>query len=271
MAACHSVVMATNRGTRQVDALLGDTETALGLSLTVHEWLGAANLPMRWRQHRSPACLVHKRSTEGICGRYGGVTVHDLTAGRRDGWVHTCPYGFSEVAVPMHRHGRYGGMVFAGTCWLEPDRPPLPGLITPPNRAWLEARVAVVRAVADRLAALLWADAGDPSSDRRSLIIAAITEAGAEPIDLRLIAERLALSPSRTAHVVAELFGQPLGLVVREVRLHEAARLLAMSSLSVGEIAERTGFADQNYFSRVFAHAYRMPPRAYRAAKAVGV
>lgn len=263
--------MPSPRLTRRIDELLTGTESAIGLSLTVHEWLGATGVAARWRQHRSPACLVHKRSTDGICARYGGITVHDLTAGRRDGWLHTCPYGFTEVAVPMHRQGRYGGMLFAGTCWLEPGPPPLPGLITPPGRAWLEDRVVVVRAVADRLAALLWGDAGEAPSDRRSLIVAAIAEAGAGPVDLRLIADRLGLSPSRTAHLVAELFGRPLGLVVREVRLHEAARLLAMTSLSIGEVAARTGFADQNYFSRVFASAYGMPPRAYRRAKAVGV
>ncbi len=259
------------RTAARVDTLLGDTETALGLSLTVHEWLGAGSLGGRWRQHRSPACLVHKRSHDGICIRYGGGIVHDLTAGRRDGWLHTCPYGFTEVAAPLHRNGRYAGVLFAGTCWLEPSPPPLPGLIIPSAPGWLEARIAVVRAVADRLTSLLWGEPGEEPTDRRSRIVGAIVDAGPDPVDLRQIARLLVLSPSRTAHVVAELFGKPLGLVVREVRLQESARLLAMSALSVADIASRTGFPDPNYFSRVFARTYGLPPRAYRTAKAVGV
>jgi AraC-like DNA-binding protein len=45
----------------------------------------------------------------------------------------------------------------------------------------------------------------------------------------------------------------------------EAARLLRFSELTVGQIAFRTGFDDQFYFSRAFKRRYGEAPLTYRA------
>jgi AraC family transcriptional activator of pobA len=45
----------------------------------------------------------------------------------------------------------------------------------------------------------------------------------------------------------------------------EAARLLRFTGLTVGEVAHRTGFDDQLYFSRAFKRRLGEPPVAYRA------
>ena len=44
----------------------------------------------------------------------------------------------------------------------------------------------------------------------------------------------------------------------------EAARLLAFTDRTVGEIAHATGFADQLYFSRSFRRHRGEAPTAYR-------
>lgn len=49
----------------------------------------------------------------------------------------------------------------------------------------------------------------------------------------------------------------------RRRQLDEAALLLRTTSLSVGEVARRTGFADPLYFSRVFRAAFSVPPSRY--------
>ena len=49
------------------------------------------------------------------------------------------------------------------------------------------------------------------------------------------------------------------------VRSDEASRLLAHTDLSVDEIAERCGFANRYYFSRVFKQATGESPAAFRA------
>lgn len=58
------------------------------------------------------------------------------------------------------------------------------------------------------------------------------------------------------------------GLTTKELitdrRMLEAARLLRFSEMSVGEIAYRSGYGDQLYFSRAFKRQFGEAPSAYR-------
>lgn len=49
-----------------------------------------------------------------------------------------------------------------------------------------------------------------------------------------------------------------------ELRIQRACELLDRSDLQVGEIAEKLGFADRLYFTRLFSKHTGMPPTAYR-------
>jgi len=50
---------------------------------------------------------------------------------------------------------------------------------------------------------------------------------------------------------------------IKTMRLEHAAMLLAESDLQVQEVADAVGYADANYFSRLFRQAYGMPPSEY--------
>jgi AraC-like DNA-binding protein len=52
---------------------------------------------------------------------------------------------------------------------------------------------------------------------------------------------------------------------MRRLRIELARELLADPSLSIKEVAARTGFSDPNHFSRVFTHLDGIPPTAFRA------
>ena len=49
-----------------------------------------------------------------------------------------------------------------------------------------------------------------------------------------------------------------------ETRIEKACELLETTAASVAEVAERVGFADATYFSRVFAREKKMSPLAWR-------
>jgi AraC-like DNA-binding protein len=51
---------------------------------------------------------------------------------------------------------------------------------------------------------------------------------------------------------------------LQSLRMQKACRLLAESATPIHEIASRTGFADEFYFSRRFSQTQGMSPRAYR-------
>lgn len=51
---------------------------------------------------------------------------------------------------------------------------------------------------------------------------------------------------------------------LKRLRLHEGARLLLATDLTVDEVSNRTGFSNQFHFSREFKREYRQAPSVYR-------
>lgn len=86
------------------------------------------------------------------------------------------------------------------------------------------------------------------------------------PHTVRSLAEAVALSPSRFAHLFAERTGESPMRSLRESRLRHAARLLEGTDLSVERVATASGFASPFHFSRLFHARFESPPGAYRAA-----
>lgn len=84
------------------------------------------------------------------------------------------------------------------------------------------------------------------------------------PHTVRSLAERVALSPSRFAHLFTEQLGHSPMRALRHARLHHAARLLEVTDLPVERVATASGFGSPFHFSRVFRQRYGVPPGEYR-------
>jgi signal transduction histidine kinase/DNA-binding response OmpR family regulator len=63
------------------------------------------------------------------------------------------------------------------------------------------------------------------------------------------------------------LTGHSASHFIRSYRLEKAKELLLNTSKSVAEVAFETGFSDANYFSRVFAQEFGLPPTDMRKGK----
>lgn len=74
----------------------------------------------------------------------------------------------------------------------------------------------------------------------------------------------LGISRVQLHRKLTALTGQSTSHFIRSFRLEKAKELLATTLKSVAEIAFETGFSDPNYFSRVFAQEYGMPPTDLR-------
>ncbi len=77
-------------------------------------------------------------------------------------------------------------------------------------------------------------------------------------------ADALALPPAALSRALAHVTGRTTKELVTDRVMVEAARLLAFTDRSVGEVAHATGFADQLYFSRSFRRHHGEAPTAYR-------
>lgn len=89
------------------------------------------------------------------------------------------------------------------------------------------------------------------------------TNAG-EPFRLEAVARHCGLSPSRLGHLFkAELDMTPQRFS-EELRVQHAQRLLVHTTLSVGEVAAASGYADAFYFAKRFRRATGTTPTAWR-------
>ena len=131
-------------------------------------------------------------------------------------------------------------------------------------RSELAASVAVQRL----LLAIL--DATDPAG-------APVPEASAVDVVVRdavlplSVAERAAavgLTPRELAAAVRGATGLPVNEYVIEVRIARARELLAGTRLDVGQVANRVGYDDAAYFSRLFRRRTGVAPSVFRAQQA---
>ncbi len=101
-----------------------------------------------------------------------------------------------------------------------------------------------------------------------------LQEEFATALDLQQLARRLNVSYSWFRHAFVQQTGFSPHQYLVELRLAHARSLLTQSSLKIKEVAARSGFSDEYYFSRIFkakagltANAWRLQARAQDGAR----
>lgn len=112
-----------------------------------------------------------------------------------------------------------------------------------------------------------------PGPVRPSAVERAVTLCRAHPAD-RLDVTRLAAAAGLSRHHFSRVFAASEGLsparyLLRQ-RLEQAAALLHTEASSIKQIAGRCGFADANYFAKVFRRVYAISPSDFRSSGAFG-
>lgn len=88
----------------------------------------------------------------------------------------------------------------------------------------------------------------------------------ADPLHLEQIAPLVGLSGRQLQRQFSEAFGKSVMQTYREIRLDTARGLLRKSRISIGEIAQMTGFATQAAFSDAYRRHFDETPRTTRGA-----
>jgi AraC family transcriptional activator of pobA len=172
--------------------------------------------------------------------------------------------------------------------WLVGGHGALTVEVPPSSVSGLEATIAILGAEAARpadaqsaelvrhflSALLLWierwyegahaerGDDADVALYRRFTTL--LERAFSEHHDAAWYADALAVPAAALSRTLATVTGRTTKQLITDRVMLEAARLLRFSDLTVGEVAYRTGFEDQLYFSRAFKRRYGDAPRAYR-------
>ena len=83
--------------------------------------------------------------------------------------------------------------------------------------------------------------------------------------DVDSIAGRLCLSPSQLRRKLQAITGTTPAQYILDVRLAEACRLMREKpTLTLADVAERCGFADQSHFTHAFRRRFDMTPMEYK-------
>ena len=86
-----------------------------------------------------------------------------------------------------------------------------------------------------------------------------------EPMDNSRLAKIAQSSESCFIRRFREAMGQTPARYVQNRRVAQASELLVCTNYSIDEVAQRCGFANRYYFSRVFAERVGRPPARYRS------
>jgi len=86
-------------------------------------------------------------------------------------------------------------------------------------------------------------------------------------LSVELLSEHIGISRASLYTKLLEYTGMSPVEFIRSVKLEKAKELLEKSDMSVSAIAAATGFANSNYFSKVFKTKYALKPSDYQAER----
>lgn len=101
-------------------------------------------------------------------------------------------------------------------------------------------------------------------TERLARVTAYIHEHLDSELDLNKLADIACLSPYHWHRTYQAMQGETAAATVKRLRLHRAAGYLVQSGMPVDTIAEKSGYASVQAFTRAFNAVYGMPPARYR-------
>lgn len=192
--------------------------------------------------------------------------------------VYTCPFGITEVMVPIRDGMKIEGYFFVsfGTRENEranaarkacaavgcPEEKCLAALRTMPqyNEKTLKANLDFVELLAQHIGGHHLLETAKPTTGE--LIKRCIDNADRK-ITLAELGKTLHRSTVTLTQCFRKEFGMSIMDYVAERRLENACRMLAETADTVEEVAFRCGYGSAEYFSRCFTKVYGIPPRLW--------
>ena len=83
-------------------------------------------------------------------------------------------------------------------------------------------------------------------------------------LSIPFLCRKLGVGKTFLCQKIKAATGRSINQYILDIRMNKARELLRITDLQVGEIARRTGFADYNYFSKVFKKSTGCTPRDFR-------
>jgi AraC-like DNA-binding protein len=267
-----------------LDSELRTVEDTLQVSICFHDLDGRLEAlvgPQRI-QHRTRFCVAAKRHSAGACTACDAYFCQEQVADGSGAFWKQCHAGLLECYVPIRDGRNLTASAFIGQWrWTglglptlvrrdpQPPQPPptAPSTPTLDDPEQLDRLLVFATMIGTRIETALRVAPSAVMPQRGDAIRAFLAHRASSAIDLGDLAKHLALSPTRTGHLVRETCGDTFPRLLLNARLAKARNLLGLTTLSVAAIAKRCGFRDRRYFHRCFKQAEGMTPEAWRVQR----
>lgn len=103
------------------------------------------------------------------------------------------------------------------------------------------------------------------ADSQQDKILALITQGYQRDLSVADMANALGYSEAYFCKLFKQYFGQSFVSYLTEYRIREAMRLLSNDKIGVKEVGRSVGYADSNYFAKVFKRVMGQSPTEYRA------
>ncbi|MBQ9069615.1 MAG: helix-turn-helix domain-containing protein [Eggerthellaceae bacterium] len=84
-------------------------------------------------------------------------------------------------------------------------------------------------------------------------------------MSLDMVAKHVYVHPSYVSRIFSNQFNTPFRSYVNGLRINLAAKMLAETDSSIGDICHEVGFSDHSYFNKIFKQQRGVTPSEYRA------
>lgn len=91
-----------------------------------------------------------------------------------------------------------------------------------------------------------------------------ITQNYDKELSIREIAQRVFVTPNYLCYLYKKNTKRTLNQFILDTKMKKARKLVCETNMKFGEIADALGYANQNYFTRLFTKYFGESPRAYR-------
>lgn len=229
-------------------------------------------------QHRHPSCRAAKRLAAAACTACDAAFCQNRLQQEPEGFLKRCHAGLVECYLPIREGALLAGALFLGPWrWTGTALPPewaldpqvrhlRKDLAAPasqdPDR--LLAALALGQLAASHLERLLERRnpqrPGPPDQEILDFARRSLTHSPS----LADLAQHLGTGLRRASGEVRRRCGCSWPALLNRLRLERARRLLALTGLSVRDIAQRCGLADARYLHRLFRRSTGQTPLAFR-------
>lgn len=274
--------MTEKKDKKFAELLIADTELMLGVYINIHDRMGifryADGEPLFVRrEHKCPYCQSGRTNTawEAYCQRDCHYESDRIAVREQKAYTKSCWKGVFDIVSPIVDGPNVPAVIYAsGFKSKIPDESILPEKYLDMHS---QLREIPDDETIDRYTRAIWQlgqsllnysklinSPEDEESGRKGSIITFIRRNAHREINLEDLAKELYLSPSRTRHLVIELFGRSFKHLLTSERMLRARTLLATTNLPLLDICLNVGFTNVYYFNGAFKKYFGTPPGKYR-------